>query len=277
MSPAHTIARQTAANVVRGASKVVGRRRAVRAARFATNVLRFDDGNQIESNGETLVQRVARSRPEPVVFDVGANIGLWSTALLRQPGWQPYLHLFEPSSYSYDRAVEVMEGRAQVHALALSSEPGEEELQIVKEGAGVNSLVATDHDARVSRAETVQVDTVDHFCARSGIAQVTLLKIDAEGHDLSVLRGASGMLARGEIGLAQFEYNWRWVYSRTYLKDVFDLVSESRRYSLAKVAPKGIEFYDRWHPELETFRESNYLLVRDDWRADFPAIEWWGG
>lgn len=277
MNPVRVTARGAAASVVRGASAVVGRRWAVRAARFATNVLRFDDGNAIDSNGEMLVQRVARSRPKPVVFDVGANVGQWSTALLAQPGHRALLHLFEPASYSYARAVEAMGDRAQVHALAMSSEPGEAELQIVKDGAGVNSLVPVDRGSLPTRTEKVRVDTVDGFSGEHLISEITLLKIDAEGHDLSVLRGAAGMLARGAIGIAQFEYNWRWVFSRTFLKDVFDIAGDLHQYSIAKVAPKGVEFYDRWHPELETFRESNYLLVRDDWRAEFPAIEWWGG
>ena len=91
-----------------------------------------------------------------------------------------------------------------------------------------------------------------------------------------MLRGATEMLSRGDIGIAQFEYNWRWVFSRTYLRDAFELIANLPRYSLGKVTPKGIEFYDRWHHELETFREANFVLVRDDWRPAFPSIEWWG-
>ncbi len=277
MSKTGSTARRAAVGVVRGASAVVGRRRAVRAARFATNVLRFDDGNRIELNGEQMVQRIARSRPEPVIFDVGANVGQWATALLAQPGHPPELHMFEPSSYSHAKATEALGGQAQVHALAFSSQPGEAELQIVKDGAGVNSLVPVDDGASITATEAVVVETVDRFCEQRDIRTITLLKIDAEGADLSVLQGASGMLGRGEIAIAQFEYNWRWVYSRTYLKDVFDLVRGSSLYSVAKVTPQGIELYDRWHPELESFRESNYLLVREDWRDSFPLIEWWGG
>jgi len=28
--------------------------------------------------------------------------------------------------------------------------------------------------------------------------------------------------------------------------------------------PDGVDAYESWHPELETFFEANYLLVRDD-------------
>jgi FkbM family methyltransferase len=270
----NSTARQVAVRSVEGASTLLGRRRAIRAARFATNVLRYDDGNRIDENGEMLVQRTALSRPDPVIFDVGANVGQWSMALLAQPGHEPTLHAFEPSLYSHTKAVAALGARAEVHALALSSEPGEAELHIVEQGAGVNSLVST---GTAATTEKVSVETVDRFCADHGIDSITLLKVDAEGADLSVLRGAAGMLARRAVGIAQFEYNWRWVFSRTYLRDVFELVDTSPGYALGKVTPKGIEFYPRWHQELETFRESNYVLVRDDWHSEFPTVEWWGG
>ena len=277
MSRFRAMARRAAVTGVNGTTKVLGRRRAVRTARFASNVLRYDDWNRIDSNGELLVQQVARSRPDPVVFDVGANVGQWSTSLLAQPGYPPDLYAFEPSSYSFARAAKALGARASVHPLAMSSEPGRAELQIVKQGAGVNSLVPFGGERAVSATETVDVATIDRFCEEHGIRAITLLKVDTEGLDLSVLRGALELLVRGDIGIVQFEYNWRWVSSRAYLKDMFDLIADLPRYSLGKVAPKGIEFYDRWHPELETFRESNYALVRDDWRPAFPSVKWWGG
>src|SRR5262249_53665962 len=163
------------------------------------------------------------------------NVGQWSTALLAQPGYAPLLHLFEPASYSYAKAVEAMGDRAEVHALAMSSARGEAQLQIIKDGAGVNSLVPVDRGSRPTKTEKVPVDTVDRFSDEHLIPEITLLKIDAEGHDLSVMRGASIMLSRGAIGIVQFEYNWRWVFSRTFLKDVFDLAGDIHRYSVAKV------------------------------------------
>ena len=275
MTRSQDVVRGAAVGVVTGASTILGRRRAIRAARFATNVLRYDDGNRIEDNGERLVQSVARRRPWPIVLDVGANVGQWSTALLQQPGHEPMLHIFEPSSYSYERARAALGSRASVHRLALGAKAGEAELHIVKQGSGVNSLVAVETNTTTS--ERVEVGTIDGFCRKHGIDQVTLLKVDAEGADLSVLRGSVEMLTAGAVGVAQFEYNWRWVFSRTYLKDVFDLMADLPRYRVGKVTPKAVEFYDEWHPELETFRESNYVIVRDDWQSEFPTVPWWGG
>jgi hypothetical protein len=30
-------------------------------------------------------------------------------------------------------------------------------------------------------------------------------------------------------------------------------------YRVGKVTPRGIEFYEAWHPELESFKEGNYV------------------
>src|SRR5262249_43941385 len=58
----------------------------------------------------------------------------------------------------------------------------------------------------------------------------------------------------------QFEYSFHWINSRTYLKDVFDLVRDTP-YAVAKVCPEGLEVYAEWHPELERYFEANYALV----------------
>ena len=71
------------------------------------------------------------------------------------------------------------------------------------------------------------------------------------------------MLADKRIGLFQFEYNHCWISTRSFLRDVFDLV-DGLPYHVCKVVPGGIDAYESWHQELETFFEVNYLLVRDD-------------
>lgn len=277
MARARYRARSAAAAGVRGVSSTVGRRRAVRAARFVTNVLRYDDGNRIESNGEIMVQRVALSRPQPVVFDVGANVGQWSTSLLAQPGFPAEVHAFEPSSYTRERAGQNLGDRVHLHGTALGERAGRATLHIAREGAGINSLVEFGDERNNVGVEDVLVDTVDEFARSHLISDITLLKIDAEGSDLAVLRGAFDMLTAARIGVAQFEYNWRWVFSRSYLKDVFDLIEGLPEYTVGKVTHVGVEFYSAWHFELETFREANYVIVRRDWTKAFPAVTWWGG
>jgi hypothetical protein len=109
----------------------------------------------------------------------------------------------------------------------------------------------------------VEVTTVAKFASERGLDHIDLLKIDIEGFDLFALRGAKPLLDAGRIGVAQFEYNQRWIDTRTVLKDVFDLV-EGTPYKVGKLIPSGVQLYSAWHYELDRYFEGNYALVRED-------------
>jgi hypothetical protein len=93
---------------------------------------------------------------------------------------------------------------------------------------------------------------------------------------MSVLQGAEQLLRSRRIGVVQFEYNHRWVHSRHFLKDAFDL-AVPLGYDVGKVTPTALEFYPRWHFELETFREANFVLTTEATRQWFSQIAWWNG
>jgi len=91
-----------------------------------------------------------------------------------------------------------------------------------------------------------------------------------------VLEGAQSLVSEGRIGVIQFEYNWRWIGARRFLKDAFDTLGGCG-YRIGKVTPRGVECYGAWHPELETFREGNYLAYLPSWADRLPTFPWWGG
>lgn len=51
----------------------------------------------------------------------------------------------------------------------------------------------------------MKIETLDDFCTANGISEINLLKIDTEGHDLSVLKGAECMLNSMHIDMIQVE------------------------------------------------------------------------
>jgi FkbM family methyltransferase len=125
-----------------------------------------------------------------------------------------------------------------------------------------------------TEAQMVSGTTIDSFAKERGLGEITFLKTDAEGHDFPVLLGARGMFEARRIALVQFEYNWRWVAARYYLKDAFDHLSPLG-YTLGKVTRRGIELYRGWDPELETFVEGNYVGLREDWLDKLETFPWW--
>jgi hypothetical protein len=123
-------------------------------------------------------------------------------------------------------------------------------------------------------AEDVATTTLDAFAADAELDHLTLVKIDTEGHDLAVLRGAQKLLAERRISVAQFEYNHRWIDARSFLRDAFDLFA-LHGYSVGKLTPKGIEFYPSWDAELETFVEGNYVACAAGIADLLPCVPWW--
>lgn len=232
--------------------------------------------NSIETNGEKYVQSavIAATADEPalVILDIGANQGDWTRPLLaalpdgRLVKGGLRLHLFEPVPETRARLIDALSNvrggnLAVVEAYALSDRAGTSQMAVMSETGGTNTLALDDairHEA--VRMIEVELQTLANFCQRHCIDHIHLVKCDAEGHDLRVMRGARPLLAAERIDVLQFEYNHRWVHSRAFLKDVFDLI-KGLPYALGRIRSNSIEIFEAWHPEMERFFEANYLLV----------------
>lgn len=261
---------------------VLGRRAVWRLGRALYTAARHDGDNAFAVNGERWLQeqvlRLFGQEPRIVVFDVGANVGGWTEMLLEQapPAAAHALevHAFEPVESTLATLRDRLgrsprAARVRTVPAALSDADGTLEMYEVEPNGTTNSLHP---DPFVQgRRVTIQTQRADSYCAAQGIDHVHLLKVDAEGHDFSVLRGAEGLFREERVSVAQFEYNHRWVYSRHYLKDVFDLV-RGMPYIVGKLTPAGAELYDDWHFELERFFENNFVVVHRGLLGRLPAV-----
>jgi FkbM family methyltransferase len=265
--------------LARGLELGLGRRNLARLGRFLSNEARLDVDNAMASNGELALLDVVASQQSgrALVLDVGANLGEWSAAVLDRFGERVEVHAFEPCAGTRRRLEEELRqhrlgARVRVFPQALSDVSGETTLLVVGDGEGRNSL--TPGLLGATREERVPTTTLDEHVRLQDAGEILLVKVDAEGHDLRVLAGARGLLSRRAIGLVQFEYNHRWVHERRFLRDAFELL-QPLGYQLGKVTPRGIERYRGWHPELESFREGNYLAFTDAWADRLPRVAWW--
>jgi FkbM family methyltransferase len=276
--------RRTAATATDLACRTMGRRQVVRAARFVLWRARLDVPNDLRTNGESCLQRWVLDLSPPGrevhIIDVGANVGRWSAAMLaaaRQARRSDdlYLHAFEPSAYTFERLALALHGKgASLHRMALGDQSGSSLLHVIAPGAGTNSLHEPPGALAGGPTEEVATSTLDSYVGRAGPDHVTLVKIDTEGHDLAVMRGAQTLFTEQRISIVQFEYNHRWIYARCYLRDVFDLL-EPLGYRLGKLTPFGVEFYPSWDPDLETFVEGNYVACCAPAAERLPSVPWW--
>lgn len=233
---------------------------------------RKESRNDMATNGELRLQRLVVDQLDPssrlVAFDVGARIGDWSRSLVEIASGRPggyQIHAFEPAPESrrtLDGALgpSIRAGKVRVNAVALSDEPGKSLFYVPHLMAGTSTL----HPESGTAYETVfevEMTTADQYCRLNNVDYIDLFKVDTEGNDLKVIRGARDLLAKGQVGVLQFEYNHRWVYSRSFL-DVYDLIQDTP-YCIAKVCTDALEVYAEWHPELERFFETNYALIHE--------------
>ena len=272
--------------LVKGLWGALGRKNLVRFSRFLANEARLDLSNDMDKNGELDVQAASlrMSSHDPIIaFDVGANVGDWSLSLLSQEIKRKkrslLVHAFEPCPETFatlnnNLKTAKAEMMVKSNQLALSYKSGYASFFSAGANMGINGLYRESGGKSTQEEYTVKTLTIDEYSESLKVLYIDLLKIDAEGHDLEVLRGAKGLFKKGQIQIAQFEYNHRWINARCYLKDAFDYFAPFD-YAIGKITPKGIEFYERWDFELETFREANYLVAKRTERSAFKTIKWW--
>jgi FkbM family methyltransferase len=200
--------------------------------------LNYGEGDP-ERNGEyRLLERLAATWPsQPVVFDVGAASGAWSSALLeRAPAAR--VHAFEPR-VSEHASIQAAGSGIAVHGFALGDVEGPATLVGTGELSSLHRRDLRDFGTTDVGPELgVDVVRLDRFCSEQGIDHIHLLKIDAEGHDLAVLRGAGELLTPTRITAIQFEFGGANIDSRTFMRD-FRRLLEPLGYRIERVLRDG--------------------------------------
>jgi FkbM family methyltransferase len=220
--------------------------------------MNYGDDNHATNGEVALLDRVASHLgPSPVIFDVGANVGRYAVEMTKRiPGAQ--LHAFEPSASAFTRLKIALGDRGRAHKLAFAAEDGERPLFGDTPGSELSSLVRRDlhrFAVHVREIENVRVRRIDTFCREHGIGRIDWLKVDAEGADLDVLRGAGDMLG-SRIGAIQFEFGGTGIDAHTSLRDFFDLLEGD--YRLHRLLPAGLRPLE-YSERLEVFVYANYV------------------
>jgi len=147
---------------------------------------------------EALVSAV---REGDVVWDVGANVGVYTKLFLDWAGASGQVVAFDP----FPKAIRAVENAVQEHPFrthltlveaALASEPGTSTFAGELDGESVTTtghLVETPQDG--SPSITVEMTTADTVVASERCPQPTVVKIDVEGFEEDVLLGGQKVFA----------------------------------------------------------------------------------
>jgi FkbM family methyltransferase len=199
------------------------------------------------------------------ILDVGANIGGYSVMLRNRRVMLP-IYAFEPHPVAYTK----LEEAASVH-----------HFMPVKKGAGERVLTTfiydyvenkgSEHasmyreviaDFRKSEVEEIPIDltTIDEFIEEHRLREIALLKVDTEGNELNVLKGARRAIENGMINVIQIEFNEMNVISRTFFKDFIDTLPG---YDFYRLLPDGLMALGEYNvAAFEIFAFQNIVAIR---------------
>lgn len=158
-------------------------------------------------------------RPGDTVLDIGANIGVTTVLLASLVGKEGQLHSFEPNPQLVTLLRQVISRnsmtRTTLHPVALGSEPGTLQLHVPQDNLGMGSLVRHAHSG--DRAYDVKVERLDDLLETASPKRIRLIKIDVEGFEADVFRGASRLFASNTPDAILCEVNGE---HHTALKDL---------------------------------------------------------
>lgn len=130
------------------------------------------------------------------VFDIGANVGDITMHIAQKIGDRGVIHSFEPDPINYKRISKNISlntfKNIHLNNMGLGSETAKLKIIVRDEyNRGMNQLVK----GSVKEGDDfIQIMRFDDYVKKNGINKIDVIKIDVEGFDFEVLKGASDTL-----------------------------------------------------------------------------------
>jgi len=234
--------------------------------RLSVKGLNYDRGHVPSANGEEFALKyvlAAFSGKENIVlFDVGANRGQYLTMAKSSADERLQIYCFEPqvSAFAVLKKIAGQHKNIVIENIGLGKEPAVVNLYRDSEASEYASLYPANYiqyKVNLSIQEEIKIDSLDNYCNLHDIKRINFLKIDVEGHEIEVLKGAVALLSSGNIDFVQFEFGLASIESRTFLKDLFAILPG---YTIYRILPNGLAriVYSEY---AELFLTTNYLAV----------------
>lgn len=153
-----------------------------------------------------------RPNPPRVIYDVGANVGTW-TLLAKALYPEAQVHAFEPlpmHTGKFRAATAALSG-VHLHEIGLGAQSARTVLKVTDFSDASSLLPLTETGKKQWHLEQVdevpiQVERLDDWIATHRLPVPDLIKLDVQGFELEVLRGAEKTLARTQAVLLEASF-----------------------------------------------------------------------
>lgn len=237
--------------------------------------------NKIENNGNThfeqngerfFIDSLFKSFKQnggerKIVFDIGANIGEYSSMLLdksKEINLELQVHLFEPTQSCFKVITEkfIDNKNTVLNNFGVSNTNGEAQIFYDKEQSGLASLYQRNldsYDLQMNQSEEIILRKMDEYIDEKNIKHIDFIKIDIEGHELKAFEGFGKYLNSDFVDYIQFEYGGANLDSHISLMEIYKFF-EQRNFKIAKIMPNGLERRS-YSPFMDNFNYSNYVAI----------------
>lgn len=192
------------------------------------------------------------------MIDCGANIGLYSMYLSKYAP-AATIHSFEP----IPRTLEIFKKNISlnhaknivVNPIGLSNRVGELDLFVVEEE---NYGRTSENNVNDSQNKiTIPIDTLDNYCSRNNIHELSFIKVDIEGGELNFFKGGEKIIRQSPDIIMVVEIN-ECAYSSGYSpQDLFDYICN---FGFVPFRERDYPFAMRQMESLGTYRGNVIFL-----------------
>lgn len=170
------------------------------------------NGFDIEASKDSIVysflveqysyDNIVKAKEGDVVFDVGAYVGDTALWFSRSVGHRGKVYAFEPEPENFKKLKLNLERNRTQNIVPLQLALSDDEGEMIISGGGGGATVANDVNGI-----PVMVTTIDKFVEDNNITRVDFIKMDVEGHELNVLKGAAETIKTFKPSLALSAYH----------------------------------------------------------------------
>jgi FkbM family methyltransferase len=201
-------------------------------------------------------------RPNDIIFDIGANVGIYSFWFSKCINNNGRIYSFEPDETNMER-FKYLIGLNNINSIypqqiALSNSIAKAKFSI---GLDEQNGLLNDSQSSTEQYNIVNTNTIDSFCAENSVDVINYLKIDVEGAEWFVLSGATLMLTQHKIKIIQLEINKQLAKYSISVKQLVDFMA-AFGYKLYRLNSKLKEI-DISLENLLDEDSNNYFFIAD--------------
>tara|TARA_B100000579_G_scaffold324824_1_gene274589 strand:+ start:337 stop:1179 length:843 start_codon:yes stop_codon:yes gene_type:complete len=228
-------------------------------------------GNFTQTGEKKFIESI--SKDLKFCIDVGANVGKYTNLLLSETNSQ--IISFEPLKEAFKELEKIEKehpNRLKVFNHAIGERNTNLELNFSDEKSekatfsnDIEKLSFFDHEK--NKKVMTDIITLDSFfldkSSFTNINEIDLIKIDTEGFELEVIKGANDTIKNKCPKYIQLEFNWHQLFKN---HSMYKFSQYLNNYELFQILPFGEKLIkvDPTRPETNIFHLSNFVYIRKD-------------